>query len=694
MHSQGNSDTKDSLLKHLFETSLAGIALFKAIKNSDGRIDDFICTQTSVNFETLTGLNSQDMLNKPLSMLLPKEKQSSMLFVLAEVLRVGEAKVFEHFFPWLKRWFEVNAFRVDEDVVAAIFSDVTRRKELEAEVQRRIHYEDLLSSISLLAVEQADLNVFLQKCVDKLGNVVELSRVYLFEHNFVTACVNNTHEWCAHDIEPQIENLQEIPAQNLEWWTRTLEKDGLISFSDVNDIPDKFTRETLQAQKIISILVVPLFVNGQYFGFIGFDDCVNYKTWPDEDVRLLLSISRIMSSVIERDRNSRQQASLRAQLIQSQKMESIGRLAGGVAHDFNNMLNVILGHTEMAIEDIAPESSVVYNLNEIKEAAMHSAQLTQQLLGFARKQAVAPKVIDLNETIRSMLNMLKRLIGENVVLSFRAGEGLKAVKIDPVQVDQILANLCVNSRDAISELGSISIETRNVVLDSSYCLNHIGFIAGEFVQIAVSDNGCGMDAKTKNSIFEPFFTTKAQGKGTGLGLATVYGIVKQNQGFINVYSEEGIGSVFTIYLPANDGIMLQQPAELHPISHCQGKERILLVEDETAILNMMKRMLQRMGYSTISTSSPSEAIKLAKESTEKIDLLISDIIMPEMNGKDLAERIKRIYPEMRVLFMSGYTADVIAHHGILDEGVCFMQKPFTRDQLAEKLKVALEKQPG
>jgi len=355
------------------------------------------------------------------------------------------------------------------------------------------------------------------------------------------------------------------------------------------------------------------------------------------------------------------------------------------------MLNVILGHTEMALEDIDPESSVVYNLNEIKEAAVHSAQLTQQLLGFARKQAVTPKVIDLNDTIRSMLNMLKRLIGENIALSFRAGKDLKTVKIDPVQIDQILANLCVNAKDAISELGSVSIETKNIVLDSSYCLNHIGFIAGEFVQIAVSDNGCGMDAKTLNSIFEPFFTTKTQGKGTGLGLATVYGIVKQNHGFINVYSEPGIGSVFTIYLPVQEGELQHRNSETFAKSLCQGKERILLVEDEVAILNMMKRMLQRMGYSLISTSSPAEAVKMARDSVERIDLLISDIIMPEMNGKDLAERIKRIYPEIRILFMSGYTADVIAHHGILEEGVCFIQKPFSRDQLAEKLKLTLEK---
>ncbi len=329
MNSQSNRNAEENLLKHLFETSLAGLAIFRASKVSDGRIDDFVCNRTSAQFETLTGLNPQDMLNKPLSVFLPKNKQSSMLLTLAEILETGGAKVFEHYFPWLKRWFEVNAFKVGEDSVAAIFTDITRRKELENEVQRRIHYEDLLSSISLLAVEQNDLKVFLQKCVEKLGEAVEVSRVYLFEHNFKTACVNNIHEWCASGIEAQIENLQEIPAQNLEWWTQSLEKDGLISFSDVNDIPDDFTRETLQSQNIVSILVVPLFVNNAYFGFIGFDDCVNYKEWPDEDIRLLFSISRIISSVIERDRNSRQQASLRAQLIQAQKMESIGRLAGG-----------------------------------------------------------------------------------------------------------------------------------------------------------------------------------------------------------------------------------------------------------------------------------------------------------------------------------------------------------------------------
>lgn len=679
-----------TLLKFIFENSQAGIAVFEAQFDCSGRVDDFICRKTSARFETLTGLNSADLQQNPLSSFLPKKKQAKMILQLAKVLDSGEPDIYEHFFPWLKKWFLVEFFKVGPQTAAAIFTEITRNKELEKEIRRRIDYENLLSTVSILAVEEGNLDLFLKNCIDNIGKAVEVSRIYLFEHDFSAAKVCNTHEWCAQGVEPQIDNLKEVPAEMLEWWTETLQKKGIINFSDINDIPDDYTRKALEAQKIISILVVPLFVNNQYFGFIGFDDCNNYRRWPDEDVKLLLSISRIISSVIERSRNSNQQASLRAQLIQAQKMESVGRLAGGVAHDFNNMLNVILGHTEMALEDIYSEDPVVYNLMEIKNAAAHSAQLTQQLLAFARKQAVAPKVVDLNQTIASMLNMLKRLIGEDIVLSFHPGKELHSVKIDPVQIDQILANLCVNARDAIEGVGSISIETRNVVLDSTYCLKHAGFVTGDFVQIAVSDNGCGIENKTLNSIFEPFFTTKKQGKGTGLGLATVYGIVKQNRGFINVYSELDIGTVFTIYLPSHAEVPQIETAKKTQPANLPVKENILIVEDEPAILNMMKRMLDRLGYKTISASSPLEAIRLVKSSAEKIDLLISDIIMPEMNGKALSERIKEIFPEIRILFMSGYTADVIAHHGILEEGVCFMQKPFTREELVNKIQAALD----
>ena len=380
---------------------------------------------------------------------------------------------------------------------------------------------------------------------------------------------------------------------------------------------------------------------------------------------------------------------LQLQLNQAQKMESVGRLAGGVAHDFNNMLNVILGHAEMVLEELPPDSSFRAGLEEIRNAATRSASLTGQLLAFARKQTVAPKVLDLNKTVASILKMLWRLIGEDIDLSWKPAESLGSVRIDPAQVDQMLANLCVNARDAIDGVGKVTIETGRAVFDEEYCASHAGFNPGNYVMLAVSDDGCGMDEETRASVFEPFFTTKEVGAGTGLGLATVYGIVKQNEGFINVYSEPGEGTTFKIYLPCH-AAKATEVSERTQTSSPRGSETILLVEDEPAILKMTARMLERQGYTVLAASTPGEAIRTARQHVGQIDLLMTDVVMPEMNGRELARNILSIYPSVKRLFMSGYTANVIAHHGVLDPGVNFIQKPFSASELAVKTREALD----
>ena len=393
--------------------------------------------------------------------------------------------------------------------------------------------------------------------------------------------------------------------------------------------------------------------------------------------------------VVNLDVSERQ--ALEARLIQSQKMESIGRLAGGVAHDFNNMLGVILGHTEMAMEYVDPSSPLHEDLEEIRKAAMRSSDLTRQLLAFARKQTIAPKVLDLNKTVSGMLKMLQRLIGEDIDLAWMPGKELWPVKMDPSQIDQILANLCVNAQDAIAGVGKITIETANAAFDREYCLNHEGISPGEYVLLAVRDNGCGMDQETMTHIYEPFFTTKTTSKGTGLGLAMVYGIVKQNGGFINVYSEPGQGTTFKIYLARHHSKADQsQNIEFQP-SMGYGNETILLVEDEASILKLTTMILERMGYTVLAASTPGEAIRIAETHPGEIHLLITDVVMPEMNGRDLAKNILSFYPDLKRLFMSGYTANVIAHHGILDEGVNYIQKPFSKNDLALKVQEVLGK---
>jgi len=399
--------------------------------------------------------------------------------------------------------------------------------------------------------------------------------------------------------------------------------------------------------------------------------------------------------ITERKRAEAEADKLQSQLTQAQKMESVGRLAGGVAHDFNNMLGVILGYTEIALKKIEADQPMHSALRGIQQAAQRSADLTRQLLAFARKQTVAPKVLDLNETVASMLIMLRRLIGENIDLMWLPDESLGAIKMDCTQIDQILANLCVNSRDAIGDTGRITIETSNVFFDEAYCASHIGFAPGEYILLMLSDNGCGMDRETISHLFEPFFTTKEMGKGTGLGLATVYGVVKQNNGFINVYSELGLGTTFKIYLPRHktQDEKLSEPEEVEPV--ITGHETILLVEDEPMILEMATVMLELQGYTVLPANSAGEAISLAREYSGKIHLLMTDVVMPEMNGRDLARNLLPLYPDLKRLFMSGYTANVIAHHGVLDEGVHFLQKPFTMQDLATKIRAVLvENDPG
>lgn len=396
-----------------------------------------------------------------------------------------------------------------------------------------------------------------------------------------------------------------------------------------------------------------------------------------------------LAGVLGIGRNITDRLNLQAQFIQAQKMESVGRLAGGVAHDYNNILSVIMGYTELALDKVDPKDPLHADLEEILIAAKRSTDITRQLLAFARKQTVAPKVLDLNETLEEMLKLLRQLIGEDIDLAWHPKAKLWPVKMDPSQVDQILANLCVNARDAIAGVGKVTIETDQVTLDEAYCADHAGFIPGEFALLAVSDNGCGMDKDTLDKLFEPFFTTKEVGRGTGLGLATVYGIVKQNNGFINVYSEPGKGTTIKIYLPRHEGKVDECQVEITAkIPQGQG-ETILLVEDDLSILKLAKKILDGLGYTVLIANTPGEAMGLAEEHAGKIHLLVTDVVMPELNGRDLAEQLKSLYPGLKCLFMSGYTADAIARHGVLEEGVNFIQKSFSKKDLAVKVRAAL-----
>ncbi len=533
----------------------------------------------------------------------------------------------------------------DGRVMGAIESirDITERKQAEREVRE---------SLSLLgaALESTADGILI---VDKNGRITRWNQKFAAMWKIPPAVLLSQDDVALEYIRPQLANPDEFLARVRELYAYG----DQASFDYIEFRDGRVFERYSQPQKI------------------G-DDIVG-RVWSFHDIS--------QQRLAETERRK-----IEAQFYQAQKMEAVGRLAGGIAHDFNNMLNVIIGQAELAAKKIDAGSPCQGNLEEIAKAARRSADLVRQLLGFARKQTIAPLVLDLNDTVEDMLKMLRRLIGEDIDLLWKPAANLWPVKIDPSQVSQLLANLVVNARDAISGNGKIVIETDNAEFNETYCGQHAGFIPGQYVLLAVSDDGCGMDKETMDLLFEPFFTTKPLGQGTGLGLATVYGIVKQNNGFINVYSEPLQGSTLKIYLP-------RVRSELTPQPECQpgyemphGSETVLLVEDEPALLEIGEELLQYLGYKVIIAASPNQAIQLAKEYDDEIHLLLTDVVMPEMSGRELGQKISALRPAIKILFMSGYTANVIAHQGVLDEGVHFLQKPFSLDDMALKIRKVLE----
>lgn len=380
---------------------------------------------------------------------------------------------------------------------------------------------------------------------------------------------------------------------------------------------------------------------------------------------------------------------LENQFLQAQKMQALGRLAGGLAHDFNNLLTVVIGYSELSLQQLSPTSSVATNLIQIKKAADRAASLTRQLLGFSRQQIVFPRFLNINAVIENLNEMLCRVIGEDITLVYRPGADLGRIKADPGQIEQVLMNLMVNARDAMPRGGKIIIETSNVVLEDSYIDHQLEVPRGSYVVLAVGDTGCGMDDATLAMIFEPFFTTKGSGQGSGLGLSTVYGIVKQCEGYIWVYSEPGIGTTFKLYFPLREEQAQPFPAPPTEAEPPMGQATILLVEDDHSLRELMATLLERHGYKVVVCSTASDAVDLAQDNKSEVDLLLSDVVLPDLSGAELSILLRSLRPNLRALLTSGYAGDLIARYQTIDPSMMLIEKPFTRRRLLTAIDLLL-----
>ncbi len=452
--------------------------------------------------------------------------------------------------------------------------------------------------------------------------------------------------------------------------------------------------DLLRRRGTVSLLILPLIVDGEVVGSLGID-AIEPRSFSADEVNLAWRVAEQMSGVLARVRLREERQKLEEQFYQAQKMEAIGRLAGGVAHDFNNLMTVINLSSRLLERKLYPEDPLWDHVQRIKDAGQRAADLTRQLLAFSRREIIEPKVVDLNDLIGDLSKMLKRLIGEDIELKAYLADGLWPVKVDPTQIEQVVINLAVNARDAMPNGGKLTLETTNIVLDAAYAAHHLGVEPGEYVLLAISDTGVGMSAEVKAHLFEPFFTTKERGKGTGLGLASVFGIVKQNQGHISVYSEVGQGTTFKIYLPRSEArAQAKVEAEIgdltiaHPLT-LDFTPTILLVEDEVQVREITREVLTAQGYQVLTAQDGAEAIQIAQNHAGPIHLLLTDVVMPHLSGRELANQLRSIRPDMQVLFSSGYTDNAIVHHGVLDKDVHFLSKPFNAETLMRKVQEVL-----
>ncbi len=552
-----------------------------------------------------------------------------------------------------------------KDFLYAIIHDITERKRYESLVAFRLN---LLEIAETNSVEKM-LKITLKEAERMTESTISFCLLFADDQTTIsmqTWSANAQKEMCRTK-----ENGMPSPLIEADLYSEALREQRSLIYNGQGKLKSSDGDSEFQCA-----LVVPVIRGNKVVAIVGAGN--KRGKYDEDDVKLIESLTDTAWDIVARKRSELSEQGTREALMQSQKMELIGQLAGGIAHDFNNMLGVIIGNVEIAMERHSTEEPMLENLKDILNATERSANLTRQLLAFARKEPVMPIVLDLNNLIERSLSMIRRMIGENITVVWMPDSHSSQVKVDPSQVDQILINLCVNARDAIAGIGQITIVTGIKSVDKTNSFTDSSCkIPGEYVSLSVTDNGCGIEKEHLVHIFEPFFTTKAKEKGSGLGLSTVYGIVKQNNGFIEHQSELNKGTTFTIYLPRHRGYGDPDERDNPEPPVKPGKETILIVEDEPEILHLSRRMLEHNGYVVLSAAKPLEAIELASKHNAGIDLLLTDIVMPEMNGSDLAKKLQSSIPGLKTLFMSGYTTDVFSPDNEEYDRIHFIQKPFS-----------------
>lgn len=571
--------------------------------------------------------------------------------------------------------------------------DTSVRHRIEGALRERLAFQEMVNGLSTqfvsLGVDEVDRGV--DDALRALGEFAAVDRAYVFRFRSDGVAMDNTHEWCAEGIPPAIDMLQNCPLDAFPWWMKHLRAMEVVNVPDVSALPPDadVERHILGEQGVLSVLAIPLVFEGALVGFMGFDSVAHARTWPSSDVTLLRIASEIIVSSLERKRAEQSRRVLEAQLAQARSLESIARLAGGVAHDFNNLLAIILNYASLLRRELT-DPRQHEKISELFDAAQRAADLTRQLLLTGRRDVVEPMLLDLSEVVRSLDALVREAAGDDVDVRLDLSADIGLVRIGLPQLEQVVLNLVVNARDALPSGGTVVIATSEVMVDEAHAARFIAVKPGSFLRLRVTDNGIGMAPEVASRAFEPFFSTKEK-KGTGLGLSTVYGIVEQARGHIALVSEPGKGTTVDVYLPVvREGV----PADIRPAPKDEAPlghgETVLVVEDSPAVRRLVCDMLEANGYTTLSAPAGQGALDTLNKEAERVDLLLTDVILPQMSGRDLAARAREQFGIERVLFMSGYDDEVIVHQGFLEPKTQLLQKPFLEADLLRAVRRALD----